>query len=166
MAEEPSLPLLTSLAFALQRAIQVVHQVEEHEVAVEVSGRGHDRQISFWEAAEGGTGVAERLFEDPQSLPALAQQALSICHVDPATGEEAAEWDARCSAACYDCSLSYSNQLHHRNLNRKLVRDFLLGMARGDVEVSIARDQEAHLHWLYDRLDPASTLERKFLDLL
>jgi hypothetical protein len=47
------------------------------------------------------------LFEDSKSLPALAQQALSTCHVNPATGEEEAEWDARCSAARYDCLLSY-----------------------------------------------------------
>ena len=104
LAEAPSLPLLTSLAFALQRAIQVVHQVEEQEVAVEIIGQGQSQQILFWEAAEGGTAVAERLFEDPRSS-ALAQEALRICHIDPMTGEDDAGWDARCSAACYDCLL-------------------------------------------------------------
>jgi hypothetical protein len=32
--------------------------------------------------------------------------------------------------------------------------------------MSMARNEDAHLRWLHERLDPASTLERGFLDLL
>jgi class 3 adenylate cyclase len=52
---------LTTLAYALQRAIQVVYEVEEQEIAVELIGDGDYRRIILWEAAEGGVGIWERL---------------------------------------------------------------------------------------------------------
>ncbi|MGQ9687399.1 MAG: hypothetical protein ACUVXF_01215 [Desulfobaccales bacterium] len=54
-ASEPS--FLKTLAYALQKGIQVIYQVEEQEVAVELIGRGDHQRLLLWEAAEGGTGV-------------------------------------------------------------------------------------------------------------
>ena len=61
-------PFLKTLAYALQRAIQITFQVEEQEIAVELIGKGEHQRILFWEAAEGGIGVFERLSRTPAGL--------------------------------------------------------------------------------------------------
>jgi hypothetical protein len=53
--------------------------------------------------------VLERLVEDRAGLAAITRQALDLCHINPATGHDREGWSERCSAACYDCLLSY----HH-----------------------------------------------------
>ena len=122
-------PFLKTLAYALQRAIQITFQVEEQEIAVELVGQGGHQRILFWEAAEGGIGVFERLVDDAGGIAAIASQALELCHIDPATGGDREGWAERCSAACYDCLLSYTNQLDHRHLDRNLIRDFLVALS-------------------------------------
>jgi len=117
---------LTSLVYALQRGIQHVFQVEEQEVAVELIGRDENQRLLLWEAAEGGTGVWDRLMEDRYAFADVAREALRICHFDPKTGAPMPEWTERCGVACYDCLLSYANQGQHRRLDRHVVRDYLL----------------------------------------
>src|SRR5439155_162121 len=100
----------------------------------------------------------------PADFAAVARQALRICHFDPATGEADPTYDGRCAVACYECLLSYTNQLLHRHLDRRLVRDYLLRLAGGATEVATAdRGRDDQLTWLAERIDPASTLERDFL---
>lgn len=156
---------LATLAYALQRGIQVIYQVEEEEIAVELIGRDEHRQILLWENAEGGTGVWERLLGDPSSLAQVAVEALRICHIDPQTGQDEPGWPERCVAACYDCLLSYSNQLLHRQIDRQLVRDFLRELSVASLEAVVAgRDREGQYRWLLERAD--SELERAFLEYL
>ena len=160
-------PFHKTLAYALQRAIQLAYQVEEQEVAVELIGQGEHQRTLFWEAAEGGIGVFERLVEDPAGLAAVARQALALCHIDSTTGRDLDGWAERCSAACYDCLLSYSNQLDHRHLDRNLIRDFLVALADSETVVANGvRDRDQHVAWLRERLDPASACERRLLDVL
>ena len=157
---------LLTLAYALQRGIQFVYQVEKQEVAVEVVGRGRHQRLLLWEAAEGGTGVWERLIER-DGLASVATEALRICHFDPHTGSPDPAWETRCTAACYDCLLSYTNQLNHRFLDRHLVKDFLMQLALAETVPSPAGcTYEQHYRWIRERTDPASPLERKFLDFL
>jgi Domain of unknown function (DUF1998) len=159
--------MLKTLAYALQRAIQISFQVEEQEIAVELIGQGEHQQILCWEAAEGGIGVFERLVEDPTGLAAIANKALEICHIDPATGHDREGWSERCSAARYDCLLSYTNQLDHRHLDRNLIRDSLFALTScGVTPCNGARDRDEQLAWLRERLDPASECERRVLELL
>ncbi|MGH2531574.1 MAG: DEAD/DEAH box helicase [Thermomicrobiales bacterium] len=158
---------LKSLAFALQRGIQVAYQVEESEVAIELIGEGSHLRLLLWEAAEGGTGVWERMLEEPDSFAEVAKEALQVCHFDPETGEPDAEWGRRCKYACYDCLLSYSNQLEHRFLNRHLVKDYLRELATSRVQSATAgRPYDEQYRWLLDRIDPASSLEREFVAFL
>jgi hypothetical protein len=59
---------MRSLAYAIQRGVQFVYQVEEQEVAAELIGRGEQQSLLPWEAAEGGTGVWEQLVADRHDL--------------------------------------------------------------------------------------------------
>jgi ATP-dependent helicase YprA (DUF1998 family) len=131
---------MASLEAALGDAIQAEYQLEEQELASEpLPSLGNRRLLLFYEAAEGGAGVLRRLVEDPSALGRVARKALEICHFDPETGADhgrapgAAE---ACEAACYDCLMSYSNQIDHERLDRKLVQPLLLSLASATVEPS------------------------------
>jgi hypothetical protein len=164
--EEPEEAFLATLAYSLRRAIQLDYQIEEQEIAVELIGRERQRRIILWEAAEGGIGVWERLIEEGRTFSRLARTALELLHFDAETGEERAEWEKRCPAACYDCLLSYANQLDHRHLDRHLVRDFLLRLARSAPLRADGRSYGEQYAWLREHADPASPFEREFLDHL
>ncbi len=158
---------LITLAYALQRGIQLVYQVEEQEVAVELIGQGEQQRLLLWEAAEGGTGVWERIVSDPGSFAAMAREALRVCHFDPATGEEDPTWREECAVACYDCLLSYSNQPHHPRIDRHLIRDFLLELTHAQVVAGAETELPGdHFERLLGMVDPASSLEREFLIFL
>jgi ATP-dependent helicase YprA (DUF1998 family) len=163
----PSEDFMLSLGFALQRGVQFVFQVEEREVEVELVGQGDQQRLLLWEAAEGGTGVWDRLLADAGAFAEVAREALRICHFDPVTGAEDPLWTSRCGIACYDCLLSYTNQPDHHHLNRRLIRDYLLALTQATVAPTTAgRTYEEQYHWLRERTDPQSSLERAFLDFL
>ncbi len=124
---------IASLQYALQRGIAAVFQLEEQELSSALLGDGPRRRIVYWEAAEGGAGVLRRLVEEPDALARAARAALEICHADPASGAENAMHAGECRRACYRCLLSYGNQPVHELLDRRLIRDQLLALARADV---------------------------------
>ncbi|MGA7886802.1 MAG: Zn-binding domain-containing protein, partial [Acidobacteriaceae bacterium] len=157
---------LLSLGYALQRGMQLLFQVEEQEIAMELIGEGDNRRLLYWEAAEGGNGIWQRLIEYPDALSRVAEQALEACHFDPATGEEQPGWAEKCSHACYDCLLSYSNQQSHPSIDRHLVRDFLLALLKSKTEKITQRNRDEQYAWLEERRDKASTLEGDFLKYL
>jgi hypothetical protein len=78
----------------------------EKEIASERIGQGEKRSILYWEAAEGGVGVLQRLVEDSDAISDVARKALQICHFDRETGEEVLG-DIDCVRACYNCLLTY-----------------------------------------------------------
>jgi len=156
---------LVSLAYALQRGIQMMFQVEEQEIAVELIGEESERRILLWEASEGGTGVWPRLLGDSQALAKVAIEALRVCHFDPNDGSDRAE--DTCSYACYDCLLSYRNQLNHPLLNRHIIRDYLLSLSQSStVQKTAERTYDEQYAWLEERRDKNSSLEAEFLSLL
>jgi hypothetical protein len=157
---------LRTLAYAVRRAIQLDFQVEEQEIAVELIGRDRQRRIILWEAAEGGIGIWERLIEEPHAFPRLARTALNLLHFDADTGDDKKDWSECCPAACYDCLLSYANQLDHRHLDRHHVRDFLLRLSRSQPRPTEGRSYDEQYAWLRERTDPASSFECEFLDRL
>ncbi|MCC6421436.1 MAG: DUF1998 domain-containing protein, partial [Gemmataceae bacterium] len=157
---------LKTLAYALQRGIQVVYQVEEREVEVELIGREANQRLMLWEAAEGGTGVWDRMMDDPASFAQVAKEALRICHFDE-RGEPDPAWTSRCGRACYDCLLSYGNQREHWLLDRHLIREYLAALAASTMPPATAtRPYDEQFAWLAERIDPASSLEREFLAFL
>ncbi|MGI9862834.1 DEAD/DEAH box helicase [Moorella naiadis] len=152
---------LTTLQYALQRGMETVFQVEETELASERIGEGTFRGILYWEAAEGGVGVLRQLVQGPDALAMVARAALERCHFTP--GEE----ERTCSRACYRCLLSYSNQLDHGRLDRRLVREALVRLSCARTEpVKGGRNREEHYRWLRSLTDSRSELERRLIDLL
>jgi len=165
--------LLASLQAALQRGIEAVFQVDEEELASERVGSGAHRAILFWEAAEGGLGVLSRLADDPAALGRVAREALGICHFSPEGEDERPPRllpDGRaegCARACYDCLLTYYNQPDHPDLDRHRVRDLLQALAGSAPERKVGgRSREEQYRYLLERTDPASELERRFLEHL
>ena len=93
-----------------------------------------------------------------------------MCHYDPETlddKEEGSGRDDRCEAACYDCLMSYGNQLDHEMLDRKLpeVVGFLADLKQARVESSpTPASRGDHLSRLLCKCE--SELERQWLSFM
>ena len=159
----PDVGTMASVQAALSKALQVVFRLESNEIAAEpLPSRDDRRLLLVYEADEGGAGVLKQLVSDAELWKRVAAEALKICHTDPETAREDDAHtgeDGACEAACYDCLMSYSNQLDHDLLDRDLAIEFL------EPFVSAA-------HFLPDAHDEAlaegaeSSLERQFLNFL
>ncbi len=152
-----------SLLHALKRAIQFAYQVEEQEIEAELIGEGEFRRLLLWEAAEGGIGVWEQLTNEPGAIAKVALQALQLCHFEEQSEDSTADKD--CAAACYECLLSYSNQLEHRHLDRHSIRSYLDLLSSSTTVRQLGKRTYIEQHeWLAGLAD--STLEMDFLDFL
>lgn len=163
--------VLMSLQYALKRGIETVYQVEPSELAVEpLPTPDEPRLLMFYESAEGGAGVLERLAIDQGAMAAVARAALEVCHFDPTTGEDqrrAPHAREDCEAACYDCLRSYSNTRYHEILDRQLVKDVLLQLAGCETSVGAgSRSRAEQFAELRRTVDPGSSAEPEFLDFL
>ncbi len=170
---EPAVQLderqMASLQAALKSAIQIKYQLEDNELSTEPLPSPKIRRIIlFYESAEGGAGVLRRLLDDPQAFGDVAQLALQLCHFDPQTGEDklhAEGMDENCEAACYNCLMSYFNQLEHRLLDRKLIKDVLIDLCGVVAKTSpSALSREGHLKRLHNLCQ--SDLEHEWLDFM
>ena len=170
---EPAMPLepevMASLQAVLQKAIQAAYDLEDNELAVEpLPSRDARSLILLYEATEGGAGVLRQLVEEPQAWAEVAREALRISHFDPETGadqQHAPHAHEACEAACYDCLLSYYNQMEHRILDRHLIRDHLLALRDSHTRSSPgATTREEQVRQL--RNLTGSDLERDWLDYL
>jgi len=158
---------MASLQASIKKAIQATFQLEDSELAAEALPTPDIRNVLlFYEATEGGAGVLRRLVDEPQALASVARQALELCHYDPATGADlrrAPLSKEDCEAGCYDCLMSYSNQRDHRDLDRKLIRDFLMSLAQAIVYVTPGMQSFGdHVADLKRRA--GSNLEREWID--
>lgn len=153
-----------SLMYALERGIEAAFELEDAELTSELlpPDEGPRDRMLFTEAAEGGAGVLRQLQADPESLAKAAEVALAICHIDPETGIDT---ERACTRGCYDCLLTYGNQFDHRHIDRSLIRDLLLRLARAralPTGQGVSRtDQMKALNFASD-----TDLERRFVSFL
>ncbi|HXH25580.1 MAG TPA: hypothetical protein VNI78_10045, partial [Vicinamibacterales bacterium] len=72
----------------------------------------------------------------------------------------------QCVVGCYECLLSYSNQIDQRLIDRRLIRDHMLGLASSFVVESRGRSRDEQYQRLRGLLDPRSPAEASFLEHL
>ncbi|TYC22951.1 protein kinase domain-containing protein [Micromonospora sp. DR5-3] len=121
-----------SLMYALERGIEAAFELEDSELTTELlpPNEGPRERMLFTEAAEGGAGVLRLMQSEPEALARAAAEALAICHFAPDGTDKGGPDPSRpCARGCYECLLTYGNQLNHRSINRHLVRDLLLRFA-------------------------------------
>lgn len=152
---------MVGLKASLKQAIQQEFQLEPRELSVEaLPSNGNPRELLFYESSEGGAGVLRQLAEEPKVLPDLAKLALEICHFDPRTLEDLAK--DQCGNACYECLLDYGNQIDHKNLDRNLIKKYLLALSKASCESSSGSStREDSLSELFSCCD--SQLEKSWL---
>jgi very-short-patch-repair endonuclease len=123
-----------SVMYALERGIEAAFQLEDAELDSELlpPDDGPRDRILFTESAEGGAGVLRRLQAESGALAKAATEALRIAHFDPDTRADLGGVDGHpCGKGCYNCLLSYGNQLVHDMIDRHRARDLLLAIANG-----------------------------------
>jgi superfamily II DNA/RNA helicase len=156
----------TTLRFALERGAETCFHLEDSELtSYDLPDPAHRGRMLLVESAEGGAGALRRLVAEPDALARVAREALRTLHFDPGTGQDldhAPGARERCEHACYDCLLSYGNQLWHSIIDRHTVRDLLLDLSRTTTRTGAGgrtrADQRAALDGLSD-----SGLERAFV---
>lgn len=170
-AQDPQekISIMASLQAALKQAIQAEFDLEESELAAEpLPSQKERRHILFYEASEGGAGVLQRILTEEDALNRVARKALEILHFDRETGDDrgkAPHAEEECEAACYDCLMTYSNQMDHPLLDRKKVKEYLLELANGELgEVHRPSEKQELTGELYDKCE--TELERRWLRYL
>ncbi|MFD3496200.1 protein kinase [Streptomyces sp. NPDC058690] len=125
-------PVALSFMYAMERGIEAAFELEDSELSSELlpPDDGPRNRILFTEAAEGGAGVLRRLQAEPDALAKAARKALEICHFDEDGNDIGGPHPARpCARGCYECLLTYGNQLNHTHIDRHTARELLLRLA-------------------------------------
>ena len=143
-SQEYELKFMATLQAALSRAITQHFQIESSELFVEpLPDRYHRRLLMIYESGEGGSGVLSRIAKG-NTLASIADSALKLMHYNKGNDQI---WDLdkqqqyntlpkitsvhqlhnslgedqgdTCFTACYNCLLSYQNQMDHPLLDRQ-----------------------------------------------
>ncbi|MEO3791297.1 protein kinase [Nonomuraea sp. B10E15] len=132
-------PVALSLMYALERGIEAAFELEDSELTSELLPpvEGPRDRMLFTEAAEGGAGVLRLMQSEPRALARAAAEALAICHFAPDGADLChARSDRPCARGCYECLLTYGNQLDHPAIDRHSVRDLLLRLAGAEARTT------------------------------
>ena len=152
---------LANLQHSIFKGLCAFFQIDESEIATERIGDGEHRGILCWEAAEGGVGVLQSLLDEPQVMSRIAENALEICHFGKTDDE------TECVRSCYNCLMTYRNQMDHGILNRHLIKDLLVKISDGKTLKSFKNlSYDEQYEWLRQQTDARSKLERDLLDHL
>jgi G:T-mismatch repair DNA endonuclease (very short patch repair protein) len=161
-------PVALTLMFALERGIEAEFELEDSELTSELlpPDDGPRDRMLFTEAAEGGAGVLRLLQADPAALAKAATVALALCHFDPdGTDLGGPHPDRPCALGCYECLLTYGNQLYHQAIDRHSLKDLLRRLASADARTTgRGESRTEQLSRLVSQAD--SALEGRFVSWL
>lgn len=154
-----------TLVYALKRAIEKVFQIEESEVGVWLMGNSESPNILIYEAAEGSLGILKSLINDTIKLREVFTGAYRICKFDPKTHEDL---DPDGPKASYQDLLSYYNQRHHLNIDRRSVKNALEYLMECNIDNTRTDDDsyDSHYQRLLDEYDLNSATEKPFIEYL
>ena len=133
--EDPHKTAIT-LLYALQGAIGVTYGLNDAELAGEVyphpDNRDDGRRMLIYETDEGGAGALAAVAKRAEAWRRVSHVALELLH-EPPDGPT----DKRaCVDACYECLLSFYNQWHHEDLDRRLALPILKGWLTTDFDTT------------------------------
>lgn len=151
---------VTTLQYALKRAIETVFQIESSELGVQLMGNADNPNIFLFESAEGSLGVLSQLVIDVTAFHRVIQAAYALCRFD--------ETDYTAPAS-YEDLLSYYNQRDHQTIDRILIREALEMMQAAKIELPVSQqfdNYDEQFRSMLNQYDTNSTLERKFLEYL
>ncbi|HWO71020.1 MAG TPA: DEAD/DEAH box helicase [Actinomycetota bacterium] len=129
-----------SLLYALTSGFEVAYSADQSELGGFLFDHPKDGsriRVLLYETDEGGQGLLNHLTEG-EGWRRVAERALEILHVDPSSG---GDLEGACERACYDCLLSFYNQLHHAILDRRAAVPFLRELMRAEIEMRGAEDR-------------------------
>ncbi|WP_052434168.1 protein kinase domain-containing protein [Streptacidiphilus melanogenes] len=167
LAEPVAKETALSLMYALERGIEAEFELEDSELTSELlpPDDGPRDRILFAESAEGGAGVLRRLQAEPDALARAAREALRIAHFNEEGGDLGGINGRKCARGCYDCLLTYANQLDHQAVDRHLIPGLLLRFANGTALASGGGETRSEQHRRLADL-AESSLEGEFIDFL
>jgi len=151
LPESEQLAFYLSIKEAILQGIQISLNVEEREVLGMLKPhpeRKNEYRIILFEKAEGGMGIVRFLIDKTRLLD-IFSKAREILH----EGEEG------CEKGCYECLLSYYNQIEHSLLDRRLALDFLNAFSSFEITKG---EEEDRLQFLKEKCD--SDFEKNVLD--
>jgi hypothetical protein len=122
-----------TLMHALRTGIQVAFGLDQSELGGFAFSQPTGRHlVLLYETDEGGIGILDQLGRG-DGWKRLIERTLEILHIDPSSGTD--DGDA-CVRACYDCLLTFYNQLDHDRLDRSLIKEMLLALRELEFEFS------------------------------
>lgn len=149
-----------TLQYAFEKAIGEVFGVERGEIQSSLMGEQDVPNMLIYEAAEGSLGVLSQVVESPNRFVEVVEAAWRICHFELTEHEQ-----DELPPASYDDLLSYYNQPHHADLDRRLIRDALeqLQACTPVLRPKSGLSYEEQYQSLCLQADPNSKLELDFL---
>ncbi|MDO4558154.1 MAG: DUF1998 domain-containing protein, partial [Planctomycetia bacterium] len=162
--KQPTSVQMISFQSAIANAIRRVFELEESELTVvPLPDEENRKHLLFYESSEGGAGVLRQLVRQPELFTEVVNTTMEVCHSDP----DGKDLEPDCEAACYQCLMSYSNQMDHDQLDRRAILEMLQNLRRCRLKISPSgMSRDAHFRKLMEDSDPASELEREWLQFL
>jgi len=152
---------LRTLLYAMLTAISRTLNLDESEIGGFIQEiENKPGRIIIYERSEGGTGTLSAIVKSEHLIRKIALKALEILHFTHDGKEVNSE---SCATACYNCICSYYNQRYHSKLDRRTVKDFLLGLSQFTQSKNSQDDNQIYQTFL-EQCD--SDLEREFLHKL
>ncbi len=151
---------VTTLQYALKRAIENVFLIEPSELGVVTMGRQDHPNIFLYEAAEGSLGILSQFADNVDVFHRVIEEAIRLLRFDDLEYKE---------PASYDDLLSYYNQRDHTVIDRFLIQDALEKLRICKLERHTGTSftgYDAQYGTLRRQIDPNSSTELKFLEYL